>query len=147
MAEATETVWLTDEQTPTSNIIDAAQLACLAGFVGAASSAPSAPEVFLVLELVSIDPVTAQIISHHPVPGIESPHGIALDVDARLAFVAGEENNKLAVLDLTSGQVLATYPVGKDPDVLAFDPGLKLLYVSAESGNVTVFREKTARGS
>ena len=60
---------------------------------------------------------------------------------ARLAFVAGEENNKLAVLDLTSGQVLATCAVGKDPDVLAFDPGLKLLYVSAESWNVTVFRE------
>jgi hypothetical protein len=31
-------------------------------------------------------------------------------------------------------KVLATYPVGKDPDVLAFDTGLKLLYVSAESG-------------
>ena len=92
-------------------------------------------------ELVSIDPATAKIISHHPVPGIESPHGIVIDVDARLAFVAGEENNKLAVLDLTSGQVLAIYAVGKDPDVLAFDPGLKLLYVSAESGNVTVFRE------
>ena len=62
-------------------------------------------------------------------------------MDAHLAFVAGEENNKLALLDLTNGQVLATYPVGKDPDVLAFDPGLKLLYVSAESGTVTVFRE------
>ena len=93
-------------------------------------------------ELVSIDPATAKIISHHPVPGIESPHGIVLDVDSRLAFVAGEENNKLAVFDLTNGHVLATYPVGKDPDVLAFDPGLKLVYVSAESGNVTVFREQ-----
>jgi DNA-binding beta-propeller fold protein YncE len=51
------------------------------------------------------------------------------------------KNNKLAIVDLTSMQVLATYPVGKHPDVLAFDPGLKLLYVSAESGNVTVFRE------
>jgi len=92
-------------------------------------------------ELVSIDPATAQIISHHPVPGVESPHGITLDSEARLAFVAGEDNAKLAVLDLTNGQVLATYPVGKDPDVLAFDPGLKLLYVSAESGDVRVFRE------
>jgi DNA-binding beta-propeller fold protein YncE len=63
-------------------------------------------------------------------------------VNARLAFVAGEENNKLALVDLTNMQVLATYPVGKDPDVLAFDPDLKRLYVSAESGNVTVFREK-----
>lgn len=92
-------------------------------------------------ELVSIDPATAKIVGHHPLPGIESPHGIALDVEARMAFVAGEENNKLAVLDLTHWKVLATYPVGKDPDVLAFDPGLKRLYVSAESGEITVFRE------
>jgi len=35
----------------------------------------------------------------------------------------------------------AVHDVGEDPDVLAFDPGLKLLYVSAESGNITVFRE------
>jgi DNA-binding beta-propeller fold protein YncE len=63
-------------------------------------------------------------------------------VPQRLAFVAGEENHKLAVVDLTTMKVLATYPVGEDPDVLAFDPGLKLLYVSAESGHVTVFREQ-----
>jgi DNA-binding beta-propeller fold protein YncE len=44
------------------------------------------------------------------------------------------------VVDLTNMKVLATYPVGKDPDVLAFDTGLKQLYVSAESGNVTAFR-------
>src|SRR5215831_2833302 len=93
-------------------------------------------------ELVAIDPPSAKIIARYPVPGIESPHGVALDLNARLAFVAGEENNKLALIDLTNMQVLATYPVGKDPDVLAFDPGLKQLYVSAESGNVTVFREK-----
>lgn len=92
-------------------------------------------------ELVAIDPATAKIIGRYPVAGIESPHGIALDVSGRLAFVAGEDNNKLGVLDLTNMQVLATYPVGRDPDVLAFDPGLKKLYVSAESGDVTVFRE------
>lgn len=92
-------------------------------------------------ELVAIDPATAKILARYPMPGIDSPHGIALDPTARLAFVAGEENNKLALVDLTSMQVLATYSVGKDPDVLAFDPGLKRLYVSAESGNVTVFRE------
>jgi DNA-binding beta-propeller fold protein YncE len=93
-------------------------------------------------ELVAIDPATAKIIGRYPMQGIESPHGIALDLAGRLAFVAGEENNKLAVVDLTNMHVLAIYPVGKDPDVLAFDPGFKQLYVSAESGNVTVFREE-----
>jgi DNA-binding beta-propeller fold protein YncE len=93
-------------------------------------------------ELVAIDPAIAKIVARYPVTGIKSPHGIALDVAARLAFVAGEENHRLAVIDLTNMMVLATHSVGEDPDVLAFDRGLKRLYVSAESGNVTVFRER-----
>jgi DNA-binding beta-propeller fold protein YncE len=92
-------------------------------------------------ELVAIDPPSLKIIGRYPMTGIESPHGIAMDVSGRLAFVAGEENHMLAVVDLNTMKVLVTYPVGEDPDVLAFDPGLKRLYVSAESGNVFVFRE------
>jgi YVTN family beta-propeller protein len=93
-------------------------------------------------EVAVIDAATAKIIGRHPTTGIEHPHGIALDVAARLAFVAGEGNNKVAVVDLMDMQVVTVYPVGKGPDVLAFDPGLKLLYVAAESGHVTVLREE-----
>jgi len=92
-------------------------------------------------EVVAIDPTSLTIIGRYPMTGIESPHGIALDVSGRLAFVAGEDNHMLAVVDLNTMKVLATHSVGKDPDVLAFDSGLKRLYVSAESGNVFVFRE------
>ena len=92
-------------------------------------------------EVVAIDPASLRIIGRYPMTGVESPHGIALDQSGRLAFVAGEENHMLAVVDLDTMRVLATHPVGEDPDVLAFDPGLKRLYVSAESGNVFVFRE------
>ena len=92
-------------------------------------------------ELVMIDPASEAIIGRYSLPGIEGPHGVALDVSARLAFVAGEGNNKLAVFDLSSMRVLGTYAVGRGPDVLAFDPGVKTLYVAAESGQVTVFQE------
>jgi DNA-binding beta-propeller fold protein YncE len=92
-------------------------------------------------EIVAIDPASTEIVGHYPLPGIENPHGISLDAKERLAFVAGEENHSLAVVDLNTMKVLSTHQVGEDPDVLAFDPTLKLLYVSAESGNVTVFRE------
>jgi hypothetical protein len=71
---------------------------------------------------------------------LKEPHGIALDVENQLAFIAGAGNHMLAVLDLTNMKMLGTYPVGDDPDVLAFDPGLKQLYVSAESGDVWVYR-------
>jgi DNA-binding beta-propeller fold protein YncE len=93
-------------------------------------------------ELVVIDPATAKIVKRHPLTGLKQPHGVALDVNGRLAFVAGQGNHTLAVFDLVSAKVLATHPVGEDPDVLAFDPGLGLLYVSAESGTVSVFREQ-----
>ena len=97
--------------------------------------------VHSVNELVVIDPAAMKIIGRYSLPGIKNPHGIVLDLASRLAFVAGEENHSLAVVDLVSMKVLSTHQVGEDPDVLAFDSGLKRLYVSAESGTVTVFEE------
>ena len=92
-------------------------------------------------DLVTIDPSEAKILTRTPLPGIVNPHGIALDDANRLAFVAGEGNAELAVVDLNSMQLLATLPVGDDPDVLAFDPAAGRLYVAAESGTVALFHE------
>jgi DNA-binding beta-propeller fold protein YncE len=92
-------------------------------------------------DLAMIDPASANIIGRYRLPGIEGAHGVVLDESSRLAFVAGEDNHKLAVFDLSTMTVLGTYAVGRDPDVLAFDPGLKMLYVAAESGEVSVFQE------
>jgi DNA-binding beta-propeller fold protein YncE len=149
-APGAKRVFVSDERGDADAVIDATTNSLvttipLGGGAGNTVFDPGSGHIIVAVheknELVAIDPSTAKIIGRYPVPGIESPHGISLDVSAKLAFVAGEENNKLAVVDLTSMKVLATYPVGKDPDVLAFDTGLKQLYVSAESGNVTVFRE------
>jgi DNA-binding beta-propeller fold protein YncE len=92
-------------------------------------------------ELAVIDPAAAKVARRVAVPGVKEPHGVALDAAHRLAFVAGEGNATLAVVDLEAGKVLETHSVGDDPDVLAFDPGLGLLYVAAESGSVSVFRQ------
>jgi DNA-binding beta-propeller fold protein YncE len=96
-------------------------------------------------EIVVIDPETNHVVKRVAVPGIQSPHGIALDVGRRVAFVAGEANARVAVLDLTSERVIATYSVGTDPDVLAFDPTWGRLYVGTESGTVSAFTEIAAR--
>jgi len=92
-------------------------------------------------ELVTIDPLRARITARTPLTWLDDPHGIALDVENRLAFVAGQGNHKLVVVDLKSMQVGPPLSVGRDPDVLAFDNGTKRLYVAAESGQVTVFHE------
>lgn len=90
-------------------------------------------------QLIAIDPATMKIVQRYPLPKLENPHGIALDEQDRLAFVAGEENHSLAVFDLKAHKALAVYQVGDDPDVLAFDSRLRNLYVAAESGTVTIF--------
>ena len=92
-------------------------------------------------ELVTIDPATAKVIGRIPLPGIGNSHGVVLDPVRRLAFVAGTANATLGVVDLDAKRLTHTYPVARSPDVLAFDPGWRRVYVSSESGGVTVLRE------
>ena len=93
-------------------------------------------------ELAEIDPNTDQIVARYPLTGCKGSHGLLIDSEHRLAFAACEDNSKLVVFDLETKKATATLTVGEDPDVLAFDPGLHRLYVSAESGVITIFDER-----
>src|SRR5262245_22207957 len=92
-------------------------------------------------QLAEIDPQTDQIANRYPLPGCQESHGLLIDTEHHLAFVACEGNAKLAVFDLESKKVTAIHSVGGDPDVLAYDQSLGRLYVSAESGVISVFDE------
>ena len=92
-------------------------------------------------QLVVIDPLKAKIKAKTDLELLEDPHGIALDSENQVAFVAGAGNNKLIAVDLKTMQFGPTFSVGRDPDVLAFDSGTKRLYVASESGHVFVFHE------
>jgi len=93
-------------------------------------------------ELVEIDPNTDQIVARYPLTGCKGSHGLLIDSEHRLAFAACEDNSKLVVFDLQTKKATATLAVGADPDVLAFDATLQRLYVSAESGIITIFDER-----
>jgi YVTN family beta-propeller protein len=93
-------------------------------------------------ELAEIDPNKDQVIGRYPLPGCSESHGLLIDSEHRLAFIACEENAKLAVLDLEAKKMTAIHSVGADPDVLAFDKRFGRLYVSAESGTISIFDER-----
>lgn len=95
--------------------------------------------VHKVNQIAEIDPQTDKVIGSYPLPGCSESHGLLIDGEHRLAFAACEENAKLAVFDLTQKKMTAIRAIGADPDVLAFDKGLDRLYVSAESGVVSIF--------
>jgi DNA-binding beta-propeller fold protein YncE len=90
-------------------------------------------------QLVAIDPEQMKIIRRYDLKGCEGAHGFYIDEQTHYALVTGEGNASIVVLDLSSGKLIASDMVGEDPDVLAFDKQKHLLYVSAESGTVSVF--------
>ena len=92
-------------------------------------------------ELAEIDPNKDQVVTRYPLTGCKGSHGLLIDSERRLAFAACEDNSKLVVFDLETKKATTTFSVGADPDVLAFDTGLRRLYVSAESGVISVFDE------
>jgi DNA-binding beta-propeller fold protein YncE len=149
-APATKRVFVSDEHGGMDAVVDTESNTLLTniplgGGAGNTVYDPGSGHILVAVhgvnELVAIDPAAMKIIGRYPLPGIKNPHGMALDIASRRAFIAGEENHSLAVFDLKAMKLLSVYQVGDDPDVLAFDPGLKRLYVSAESGTVSVFQE------
>src|SRR6266545_2352300 len=93
-------------------------------------------------QLAEIDPTKDEVVARYALPGCSEPHGLLIDSEHRLGFVACEENAKLSVFGLEAKKMTANHSVGADPDVLAFDKGFGRLYVSAESGIITIFDER-----
>jgi DNA-binding beta-propeller fold protein YncE len=95
-------------------------------------------------ELVEIDPRTDRIVRRVKLDGGEGNHGLLIDAERRLAFAACQGDDTLVVLDMREMKPLARFSIGKGSDVLALDPGLRRLYVSSESGVVSIFELGTA---
>lgn len=115
----------------------------LADETGNVAYEPNSRKVFAAArtpdQLVGVVPETGTVTSRVRLPGCKGAHGVYLESNAGLAFVACERNARLSVVDLPSMKQVSTHVVGKDPDVLAYDPGLHRLYVASESGVVAVF--------
>jgi DNA-binding beta-propeller fold protein YncE len=115
----------------------------LGGEVGNTQYDPVSGHVFANVqtrgELAEIDPASDKVVARIALPGARGNHGLYIDAPARLAFVACEDNGRLLVLDMRTRRVTASFEVGEEPDVLAFDPALGWLYVASESGEVALF--------
>ena len=72
----------------------------------------------------------------------EEPSGMAIDRAHGRLFV-GCANKMMAVVDASTGKVIATVPIGEGVDANAFDPGTSLAFSSNGDGTLTVVREKT----
>jgi DNA-binding beta-propeller fold protein YncE len=87
-----------------------------------------------------IDTHSLKVDATWPLPGCERPHGIALDVSSGRLF-SGCVNQRLMVLDMRDGHVVAQLPIGSGSDALGFDPKRGWVLSSNGAGTLSVIRE------
>jgi DNA-binding beta-propeller fold protein YncE len=93
-------------------------------------------------EIVRIDVRSNQVDARWPVSNCKSPHGLAIDREARRLF-SSCVNNVLVVVNVDSGATVAALPIGAGTDAAAFDPRRKLIFSSnGRDGTLSVIQEK-----
>ena len=95
-------------------------------------------------EVVEIDSREMKVLNTWPLAPCESPSGMAIDAAHHHLFI-GCHNGMMAVVDTTSGKVLATPPIGHGVDGNGFDPDPGYGFSSNGDGTLTVVGE-TAPG-
>ncbi|WP_233805608.1 YncE family protein [Paraburkholderia sp. HP33-1] len=141
-------LFVSDETGETETVIDVPSNRRIAtipldGEVGNSQYDPVSRHIFVNVQtrrqLVEINPATNTVVSRTDLPGAKGNHGLLIVPESRLALIACEDNDRLLVLDMRTMKVVRAFDIGGDPDVLAFDPALRMAYVAGESGVVSMF--------
>ncbi|HUE36410.1 MAG TPA: YncE family protein [Candidatus Acidoferrum sp.] len=91
-------------------------------------------------EVAEIDGDAHTVITNWPIAPGDSPSGMAIDVKNHRLFL-GCHNRMMVMMDDTTGNVVATVPIGMGVDADAFDPGTQLAFASCGDGTTTIARE------
>jgi DNA-binding beta-propeller fold protein YncE len=94
-------------------------------------------------EVLALDPKKLSVEHRWPLAPCEEPSGMAIDRAHKRLFV-GCSNKAMAMMDATSGKVLATAPIGGGVDANGFDPGTGLAFSSNGEGTLTVAKADPA---
>ena len=95
-------------------------------------------------EIVSINTRTNAVDGHWAIPDCSSPHGLAID-KARHRLFSSCINSQLMVIDTDTGKLVASLPIGKGSDAVAYDPKRRRVFSSnGFDGTLTVIQQKDA---
>lgn len=95
--------------------------------------------------IAEIDPTKDREVARYPVGTCRGNHGMALDPEHRLAFLACEENDQMTVFDLAAHKPVRDFPLPDGADVIAYDAGLRRIYVACYSGAISIFQADDAQ--
>jgi DNA-binding beta-propeller fold protein YncE len=90
-------------------------------------------------EIAHLDASSHRLLAEWPI-GCESPSGHAIDIANNRLFAVCD-GKKMAVVDASSGKVVASPAIGEGPDAAAFDPATHNAFSSNGDGTLTVVHQ------
>jgi DNA-binding beta-propeller fold protein YncE len=140
----TKTVWAFNGRSKNISVLDTTS-----NTVVATLPLPGKPEfpqadghgsVFVNLEdqneILKLDAASRKEVATWPLPGCDSPSGMAIDRDHHRLFSVCD-GGKMAIVDYESGKVLGLAAIGDSPDAAGFDPKRELAF-SSNGGDGTL---------
>jgi YVTN family beta-propeller protein len=94
-------------------------------------------------QMVQIDTRKLAVEATWPLPGCNSPSGLAIDRDHHRLFSVCD-GNVMVVTNAQTGAQVAQVPIGKGPDAAAYDPKRGLVFSSNGEGTLTVIHQDSA---
>jgi YVTN family beta-propeller protein len=94
-------------------------------------------------QMVVIDSRNLRVKSTWPLPGCNSPSGLAIDTAHQRLFSVCD-GKVMAVTDSTNGKQVALVPIGEHPDAAAYDAKRGLVYSSNGEGTLSIIRQDGA---
>jgi DNA-binding beta-propeller fold protein YncE len=95
--------------------------------------------------LLKLDAKDLKVMDKWPLAGCGQPSSMDVDRLHMRAFI-GCRSGALVVVDVTTGKIVATQPLGPGVDALEFDPAKALIFVSTGGGEgvLSIFHEDSA---
>jgi hypothetical protein len=90
-------------------------------------------------EIVKVDAVHFKVLAHWNLLPLEEPTGLAIDLDQKRLFAAGEK--RMTVVDYTTGKIVKSLPIGEGCDGLVYNKQANLIFTAnGEAGTLTVIK-------
>ncbi len=91
-----------------------------------------------------IDTKTLAVKATYPLSPCGKPTGIAYDAANARVFTGCRTNKGLSVVDVASGKVITTLPIGAGVDAVVYDPATKLIICSNGDATATIIKQSSA---
>ncbi|WPV01198.1 YncE family protein [Mucilaginibacter sp. cycad4] len=88
-----------------------------------------------------INTKTLKVTKNYTLSPCGGPTGIAMDKEHQKLFTVCRENKGLSVVDIPTGKVIQTLPIGAGVDAVVYDPAQKMLIASNGDGTASIFKQ------